>query len=165
MYNTHMREIKTVSPQTPLDTASNDLFRLIRFFGKRPFNAHTTQGIELSHIWVSQAVAAASQQAKLATVGWVATYSNIDSSTASRLVNGTLKVGFIRRMAVQSDGRAIALELTDTGHSLVQNVENYQQNIFVEATKGWSKSERMAFAQLFTRFVQSLLQKHSNSKI
>jgi DNA-binding MarR family transcriptional regulator len=163
MYNTYMSGEKKTALHVTSNTASNDLFRLIRFFSRRPIRVKATKEVELSHIWVTQAVDAATPRNALATIGWVATYSNIDTSTASRLVNGTLKMGLVRRVVVQNDARTTALELTASGRSLIQNVQEYQRTIFDNATDDWEASDRAVFAQLFTRFVENLLNQHANS--
>lgn len=139
-----------------LEAASQALFRYGRIFGKFPLRQQLSDGrhgVELSHVLVVEAVEVGQQADQEVTIGSVATYLEIDPSTASRLVAMTLRAGYLARTKSLVDARAVQLELTPAGVQLAADARHYQREIFEQATNEWSDDERQIFAQLFIKFV------------
>ncbi len=90
------------------------------------------------------------------TVGAVAERLGIDPSRASRLVADAIQAGYVLRVASQTDGRRIHLELTDTGRQLAHTVHDQRQAFFARLTHDWTEQERTDFARLLTRFTDAL---------
>jgi DNA-binding MarR family transcriptional regulator len=155
-------------PEAVLDAAAQAMFRLGRTFGRQPMRdrlmASTGRSVELSRILVVQAVEAAAEQPDgEVTVGVVAEQLGIDPSTASRLVTETIRDGYLSRGSSPTDARRVRLELTDAGRDLSAGSRRYQRAVFDQVTRDWSKQERLEFARLFIRFVESTAAMHAGS--
>lgn len=139
-----------------LDDAGRALFRFGRIFARMPrrdlFIPASRNDPDVSAILLVQAVEDAEMSGEAATVGVLADRLGIDPSTASRLIAQAVRSRYLRRVAVQDDGRAVALVLTDTGRELAAGAARYQRSVFDEATREWPEADRVAFAALFVRF-------------
>lgn len=140
-----------------LDHAGRALFRLGRFFSKRPLHRLLTKptgrAVEVSRVLVVQAIEAGpAEPGGEVTVGLVAGRLDVDPSTASRLVAETIRDGYLSRAASRVDGRSVRLELTDAGRALAEDARRYQRAVFEHVTRGWSERERREFARLFVEF-------------
>ncbi|WP_242911145.1 MarR family winged helix-turn-helix transcriptional regulator [Actinomadura terrae] len=89
------------------------------------------------------------------SVGLVASRLGVDASRGSRIVAEAVKLGYVRRVASQEDGRRIHLELTAAGRSVVEATRRTRQEHFAKAMSGWTEAERSEFARLLARFVQT----------
>ncbi|WP_231333048.1 MarR family winged helix-turn-helix transcriptional regulator [Actinomadura graeca] len=89
------------------------------------------------------------------SVGLVAARLGVDASRGSRVVAEAVKLGYVRRVASQEDGRRIHLELTASGRSVVDATRRTRQDHFARAMDGWSEAEQDEFARLLTRFVRT----------
>ncbi len=143
-----------------LDEAGRALFRLGRVFARMPrrdlLEGSTVREAELSAILLVQAVEDLEAAGEDATVGTLAERLGVDPSTASRLVAQAVRAWYLRRVALQGDGRAVALALTAAGRALGESAARYQRTVFEEATRGWSAGDRAAFASLFVRFARGV---------
>jgi len=140
--------------------AGQALFRLGRMLSKQPIRElltrQTGNAVGLSHILVSEAVAAGPEQPEQEiTVGVVAERLAIDPSTASRLVAETIEAGYITRSPSHTDSRRICLELSETGRMLVEQAHTYQRSVFTQITRDWTEEERLEFSRLLVKFVDS----------
>ncbi len=89
------------------------------------------------------------------SVGLVAARLGVDASRGSRIVAETVKLGYVRRVASQEDGRRIHLELTAAGRSVVDATRRTRQDHFAKAMAGWTEAEQAEFARLLARFVHT----------
>jgi DNA-binding MarR family transcriptional regulator len=90
------------------------------------------------------------------TVGLVAELLGVDPSVASRMVSDNIKAGYLRRAASQEDGRRTVLELTAEGSALMARFRRHQRAAFEYITADWSERDRLEFARLMLRYVDSL---------
>ncbi|MEW2358630.1 MarR family winged helix-turn-helix transcriptional regulator [Spirillospora sp. NPDC029432] len=88
-------------------------------------------------------------------VGLVAARLGVDASRGSRIVAEAVKAGYVRRVASQSDGRRIHLELTDAGREIVEAARATRRAAFAAGMRDWTEDERREFARLLARFVGS----------
>ena len=90
------------------------------------------------------------------TVGVVADRLGVDPSVASRMVSDCISAGYLRRSASQSDGRRTILELTDDGEAMLERFRRHQRAAFEHITEEWSKRDRLEFARLLIKYVDTL---------
>ncbi|MBB5914464.1 DNA-binding MarR family transcriptional regulator [Nocardia transvalensis] len=91
-----------------------------------------------------------------ATVSAVAAALGLDQPRVSRLISAAVDAGLIERVADQHDGRRSRLALTRTGREVVRTAHRRRTEVFAEAMRTWSATERTEFASLLTRFVAKL---------
>lgn len=136
-----------------LDDASRALFMLGRLFGR------TTAPSDRSPIAVVQAIELArDQDPDAVSVGTVAEQLGLDPSTASRLVAGAIRRGYVRRVASGVDARRVCLDLTPRGEALARDARTYQRAVFRAATRSFTAHERQRFARLFVEFAANVSQ-------
>ncbi len=90
------------------------------------------------------------------TVGMVAELLGVDPSVGSRMVSDNIKAGYLRRAASQEDGRRTVLELTPEGAELMARFRRHQREAFEYITADWPKRDRLEFARLMLKYVDSL---------
>ncbi|GAA1546642.1 MarR family winged helix-turn-helix transcriptional regulator [Actinomadura kijaniata] len=90
------------------------------------------------------------------TVGMVAEVLGVDPSVGSRMVSDNIKAGYLRRAASQRDGRRTVLELTPEGTELMERFRRHQREAFEYITADWPERDRLEFARLMLRYVDSL---------
>lgn len=90
------------------------------------------------------------------TVGVVAERLGIDPSRASRMVAEAIDAGDVVRVASQSDGRRITLELTAQGRELAREARRVRLTFFDRAMAGWPAQEREQLSRLLTKFIDGL---------
>lgn len=146
--------------------AATALFRLGRLFSRLPtlnvVAPRNSRETMLSAIHTAQAVDEATSSGEIPTVGALADRLAVDPSTASRQVTHCVRRGYLRRATRQSDGRAVALDLTDAGKELVNDARRYQRAVFERVTDDWTNDEREEFARLFVRFAASIAAMHAD---
>ena len=91
-----------------------------------------------------------------ATVGTVAVTLGLDPSRASRLVSAAIRARYVSRVASQSDGRRVHLELTAAGNGFVKYAHRYRQDLIRRAMEDWTESDRGQLAVLLARFTDAL---------
>ncbi|ARF57151.1 MarR family winged helix-turn-helix transcriptional regulator [Streptomyces gilvosporeus] len=80
----------------------------------------------------------------------------IDSSTVTRQVAPLVDSGLVSRATHPEDGRAVVLELSERGHTRLEEVRASRRALMALVTEDWSEGERDAFCALLTRFNASL---------
>ncbi|MFF2552245.1 MarR family winged helix-turn-helix transcriptional regulator [Nocardia sp. NPDC058058] len=90
------------------------------------------------------------------TVGKVAELLGTDPSVASRMVSENIKAGYLIRAASQQDGRRTVLELSPQGEELMTRFRKHQRDAYDYITADWPESDRLDFARLMLRYVDSL---------
>ena len=83
----------------------------------------------------------------------VAATLSIDTSTASRLLDQAVGVGYIVRVPEPDDRRRTHLEVTDEGRRVLDRANAIRHRWLTEITAGWSAGEVERLAELLTRFV------------
>ena len=76
----------------------------------------------------------------------------IDSSTVTRQVAPLVDTGLVKRTSHPEDGRAVVLQLSARGQSLLEEVRSSRRQLMAELTQDWAPEEREAFCTLLTRF-------------
>jgi DNA-binding MarR family transcriptional regulator len=109
--------------------------------------------VDLQHVGVVDAIEEGPRPGTdQVNVGDVAERLAIDPSRASRIVAAAVKAGYISRVASQTDGRRIGLELTQSGRELVEAVHGIRRSFLERRMRGWTIEERRQFARLLTKF-------------
>lgn len=93
---------------------------------------------------------------KEVTVGAVAEVLGVDPSVASRMVTDNIKAGYLIRAASQEDGRRTVLRLSPEGRELMTRFRRHQRSAFEYITADWSEHDRLEFARLMLKYVDSL---------
>lgn len=93
---------------------------------------------------------------KEVTVGAVAEFLAVDPSVASRMVTDNIKAGYLIRAASQQDGRRTVLQLSPEGTELMARFRRHQRSAFEYITTDWSEHDRLEFARLMLKYVDSL---------
>ncbi|GAA1964178.1 MarR family winged helix-turn-helix transcriptional regulator [Kitasatospora viridis] len=90
------------------------------------------------------------------TVGAVAELLGVDPSVASRMVGDNIKAGYLTRAASQQDGRRTVLVLSPEGAELMARFRRHQREAFDYITTDWAEDDRLEFARLMLKYVDSL---------
>lgn len=78
-----------------------------------------------------------------------------DPSTVSRQVAGLVKDGLVERRADPEDGRASVLVATEAGRRLLRERLRMRNEAIARMFGAWSEPDRLAFTDLFERFVET----------
>ncbi|WP_248961388.1 MarR family winged helix-turn-helix transcriptional regulator [Sphaerisporangium perillae] len=97
------------------------------------------------------------------TVGVVGERLAVDPSVASRMVSDCISAGYLVRAASQLDGRRTILRLSPEGAGMLANFRRHQRQAFEYITRDWAERDRLDFARLLLKYVDSIadLGKHS----
>jgi DNA-binding MarR family transcriptional regulator len=90
------------------------------------------------------------------TVGVVGERLAVDPSVASRMVSDCITAGYLIRAASQRDGRRTILQLTPEGHDMLARFRSHQRAAFERITQDWPQEERLEFARLLIKYVDSI---------
>ncbi|MFF2145478.1 MarR family winged helix-turn-helix transcriptional regulator [Kitasatospora sp. NPDC058190] len=93
---------------------------------------------------------------KEVTVGAIAELLGVDPSVASRMVSDSIKTGYLTRAASQQDGRRTVLRLSPAGTELIARLRRHQRDAYDHITADWSERDRLEFARLMLKYVDSL---------
>ncbi|WP_280697408.1 MarR family winged helix-turn-helix transcriptional regulator [Kitasatospora sp. GP82] len=111
---------------------------------------------DLSRTLILNIVLEAEQDdAREVTVGAVAEHLGADPSVASRMVSDCISAGYLIRAASQQDGRRTILHLSPEGKDLMARFRRHQRSAFESITTGWTERERLEFARLMLKYVES----------
>lgn len=108
--------------------------------------------IDASVVETLEAIAPEDADSDEIAVGTVATRLSVDASQASRLVAETVRLGLVRRVPSQADGRRSALALTETGRALLASTRSYKRALLRDHFADWSDGDLADFARLLARF-------------
>ncbi|MGW2255589.1 MarR family winged helix-turn-helix transcriptional regulator [Kitasatospora sp. NPDC001660] len=97
------------------------------------------------------------------TVGVVAERLAVDPSVASRMVSDCISAGYLVRAASQEDGRRTILQLSVDGHEMLARFRSHQRSAFERITQDWPDDERVEFARLLIKYVDSISELQSGS--
>jgi DNA-binding MarR family transcriptional regulator len=155
-------------PDLPADGGDPDvvaveraMVRIRRSVARRTFSRVLRErgddDADLAHVPVVDVVEeGGEEEGEPATVGVVGERLGIDPSRASRVVAAAVAAGMVKRVAAERDGRRIGLVLTDAGRALLRTTRAQRQRWMAAGMAGWSADDRHRFAELFTRFVDTL---------
>jgi DNA-binding MarR family transcriptional regulator len=104
-------------------------------------------------VLVVEAVHALTQRGVVATVNAVAHEIGIDQSGASRLVKSATEAGYLTMQAPNRDGRQRWATLTASGHTMLDQAHDWQEQAFDQLTEGWSEQQRRNFQQAMTELI------------
>jgi len=90
------------------------------------------------------------------TVGVVGERLAVDPSGASRMVTDCISAGYLVRAASQQDGRRTILQMTDEGMDMLAAFRRHQRAAFEFITRNWPEKERLQFARLLIKYVDSV---------
>ncbi|MFG2986829.1 MarR family winged helix-turn-helix transcriptional regulator [Streptomyces sp. NPDC048258] len=90
------------------------------------------------------------------TVGVVAERLAVDPSVASRMVTDCISAGYLVRAASQQDGRRTILQMSDEGLAMLAAFRRHQRAAFEFITREWPDDERLQFARLLIKYVDSV---------
>ncbi|GGU93502.1 MarR family transcriptional regulator [Kitasatospora aureofaciens] len=93
---------------------------------------------------------------KEVTVGAIAELLGVDPSVASRMVSDSIKTGYLTRAASQQDGRRTVLHLSPAGTELMARLRRHQRDAYDCITADWNERDRLEFARLMLKYVDSL---------
>lgn len=127
-------------------------------------NEGTSAPVQLEHVSVLDAIEEGRElRDEKVTVGDIAERLGIDPSRASRVVTAAINAGYVRRVAVQSDGRRIGLELTEAGEGIIEHAHRSRLSLYDRLLRDWSRDDRTEFARLLARFTEALNQEQAQS--
>jgi DNA-binding MarR family transcriptional regulator len=95
------------------------LTRLVRTYQFRDRERVGYHGVTVTQVYALEIVA----RREPLTVGELAEELGLDKSTASRVVDAMSRAGLVQRAVHPSDGRALALSLTDSGLRTYRGIE------------------------------------------
>jgi DNA-binding MarR family transcriptional regulator len=87
-----------------------------------------------------------------ATIGLLAEEMSIDPSRASRIASDLIASGYLRRVAVQDDGRKSVLEWTEKAIAAFGKLRDRKWAKLLEVFQGWNETEIEQFSVLFRRY-------------
>ncbi|MET9414896.1 MarR family winged helix-turn-helix transcriptional regulator [Streptomyces klenkii] len=85
----------------------------------------------------------------------MARHLGVDPSVASRMVSDCISAGYLIRAASQQDGRRTVLNLSPEGRELMARFTRHQRSAFECITAEWTEHERLEFARLMLKYVDS----------
>ncbi|MDH6113763.1 DNA-binding MarR family transcriptional regulator [Kitasatospora sp. MAP12-15] len=100
----------------------------------------------------------AAQDGQEITVGVIGERLAVDPSVASRMVSDCISAGCLLRVASQLDGRRTILRLTEAGEEMLRGFRDHQRASYERITEEWPDQERLEFARLLIKYVDTLAQ-------
>jgi len=121
------------------------LFEFVRHWSRRaPAAGHQAAG-QGRLVLVTEAVHSLAQRGIAATVNAVAREIGIDQSGASRLVTSAADAGYLKMRTSATDGRRRQATVTSSGHAMLGQAHDWQEQIFDRLTDDWSEQQRLDF--------------------
>ncbi|MGC4989999.1 MarR family winged helix-turn-helix transcriptional regulator [Nocardia salmonicida] len=115
----------------------------------------------MQHIQVVEAVAAVLRIGEEAAVTDVAEQLGLDHSGASRMVRDAVAAGYLARSGSVHDGRRAVVQLSHTGHELLNASQDWQRLCFDQLTATWNEHDRRRFAVYLQRLADETIQLRS----
>lgn len=97
------------------------------------------------------------------TVTQLGDHLYLEKSTASRLANGLLDRGLVRKRSPGSDGRVVILQVTEQGLRLSRRILNDLAEEYMELLEGFDPEVREALPRLLERLTQTISARASGS--
>jgi DNA-binding MarR family transcriptional regulator len=121
------------------------LFEFVRHWSRRAPAADHQAALQGRLVLVTEAVHSLTRRGIAATVNAVAREIGIDQSGASRLVMSAAGAGYLEMRTSASDGRRRQVTVTSSGHTMLGQAHDWQEQIFDRLTDGWSEEQRLDF--------------------
>ncbi|WP_411153291.1 MarR family winged helix-turn-helix transcriptional regulator [Streptomyces sp. A30] len=102
---------------------------------------------------VTEAVHSLTQRGVAATVNAVAHEIGVDQSGASRLIKSAAESGYLTMQASETDGRRRQATVTSSGHTMLEQAHDWQEQIFNLLAEGWSEQQRRDFQHAMTDLI------------
>lgn len=135
------------------------LFTLVRFWSRRwmsPWKDMSDQTVtQVQSVLVLEAIDSLSGDRSV-SIADVARSLAIDHSVASRMVARAAQHELILKTRSQNDPRQILLSLTSKGESILADAHIWQENVFKELTRDWSRAEADQLAKYLSRLANAL---------
>ncbi|RWX77300.1 MarR family transcriptional regulator [Neorhizobium lilium] len=120
--------------------------------------AHAAPGIDLSQLDILEVIRRIHRKGEEATVGAIADAMRLDPSRGSRLVADLVGRGLLKRDVSQEDGRRSIIKLTEQGEGIAGETRAVKQAVVQHIVSDWTEEQRIQFAELFSRFIDSFEQ-------
>ena len=127
------------------------LTQLVRVYQFRDRNKICAHDVSVSQCYALQAIA----RREAPSLNELAAAQFLDKSTASRLVDGLEEKGYVRRGQDPEDGRAVRLEVTSKGRTLLARIERDLLEEQMRLVRDFPPEVRRATAQLVLRLAQA----------
>lgn len=151
--------------ETDLATIDTALIRLRRLWTTpqrtSELQRNVGSGVMMSQVLVVDAVARAHEgvvetDGGEVTVGSVAEQLSVNESTASRLVDATVRAGMVARHRSVDDSRRTLLTLTTAGEQLFDRAAQFRRSYLEGLLEDWDPADRATFARLLGRFADDV---------
>ena len=146
-----------------LGRLDESLIRLRRLLVKpalyRQAGPDTGCGADLSQVLVVDAVHRGQAEHAEVTVGVVAERLDVDHSTASRLVAGAIRAGYLTRATSARDARCAHLELTAEGRQLLERAAGFRMAYLHRLVEDWPAEDVQRLADLLARLAEAAARK------
>lgn len=129
------------------------MFTFVRYWSRRSSASDHLVAEQGRLVLVTEAVHSLAQRGIAATVNAVAHEIGIDQSGASRLVKSATEAGYLTLQASDADGRRRQATVTSSGHTMLKQAHDWQEQVFGQLTDGWSEQQRRDFQQAMTDLV------------
>ena len=127
------------------------LTQLVRVYQFRDRNRICAHDVSVSQCYALQAIA----RRETPGLNELAASQMLDKSTASRLVDGLEEKGYVRRASDPDDGRAVRLEVTARGRTVLARIERDLLEEQKRLVRDFTPEVRRATAQLVLRLAQA----------
>jgi DNA-binding MarR family transcriptional regulator len=134
------------------------LVRLRRIWSAQPGKVvlDGARPVEMSGVLVVEACGRGAEAGREVSVGDVATFADVEHSTASRLVDRAVRGGLVERARSARDPRRTALTLTGAGRELRDEAVRFRVRWLHRMLDGWDTGDVDAFAGYLDRFAASV---------
>lgn len=129
------------------------LFAFVRHWSRRSLASDHKVAEQGRLVLVTEAAHSLTQRGIVATVNAVAHEIGIDQSGASRLVRSATEAGYITMQASETDGRRRQAAVTSSGHTMLEQAHDWQEQVFDRLTEGWCEQRRCDFQQAMTDLI------------
>lgn len=149
MYSTGMTDLQTID---------DALVRLRRLWRPSPRAVVGGRGrpVEMSSVLVVEACARGAETMTEVSVGDVATFADVEHSTASRLVDRAERSGLVQRVRSTRDTRRITVQLTPAGREVRDHAVAFRLGWLRTVLAEWPAADVAALADFFDRFARSV---------
>jgi DNA-binding MarR family transcriptional regulator len=129
------------------------LFAFVRHWSRRSSVSDNTVAEQGRLVLVTEAVHSLTQRGIAASVNAVAHEIGVDQSGASRLIKSAAEAGYLTMQASETDGRRRQATVTSSGHTMLKQAHDWQEQIFNLLAEGWSEQQRRDFQQAMTDLI------------
>ena len=112
--------------------------------------------VDIAKVLACEAIHDLSAQMSPVTVSDVAAALQLDRSTVSRLVGECVAEGLLARVAVPTDGRRVALQVTEMGQRAIAGSAELRGNFLGHVTDRFDDHDLGSLVDLLERFAEGL---------